>query len=107
MISLICKLLVILAATLPIAACDYITGRSKGTQIPPVVTTGYNHPSADHQKFMKDRYVCIQETSVTASGAAISPICAMVNSCMTTKGYSAVDSGGRLVALATDRVTCR
>ena len=102
MTSLIRKLLMLFTVILPITACEQAAQRL--TEIPLSDFIGYDHPSADRQKFSKDRYACYQEAS---GAAAILPKCGVWTSCLTAKGYEAVRNGGRLKASPSEMLQCR
>ena len=71
MTSLIRKLLMLFTVILPITACEQAAQRL--TEIPLSDFIGYDHPSADRQKFSKDRYACYQirstQTHTRVSGS--------------------------------------
>ena len=104
------KLLVASVAVLLIIAC------SMGTM-------GYDHPTADRQQYMKDRFVCLMYASGVAPEDAIvywdrgygigsiattrTPSCSVWASCLASRGYTAAGwDGGRLIASSYERVSC-
>ena len=106
MTSLIRKLLMLFTVILPITTCEQAAQRL--TEIAPSDFIGYDHPSADRQKFSKDRYACYREASgAAARKAARLPKCGVWTSCLTAKGYTAVRNGGRLKASPSEMLQCR
>ena len=83
-------------------------------------TYGYDHPTANYNQYMKDRYVCLMQASGVSQSSAIAsfnetggyfssstrPSCGMMVSCMALKGYVASQGGGRLKPPPSGGVKC-
>lgn len=60
----------------------------------------FDHPSADQQQMLKDRYECLRSSMgfVAGGGAAAAlPNEALYTNCMVLKGYARNSESGRLV----------